>query len=115
MALSTCTVNCTIHNLLDQVPGDLATSAPKLYIRNNETFMHGNVLVGPFEVSAAFNTSNGTVSLPVIETTTPNKSLEVYITIGQGTSTLVIPFTKAIIPNTASVNLGEICIVKKDF
>lgn len=73
--------------------------------------MHGNTLVMPFEQSAVFD-NTGSVSLPVIETTTPGVALEIYVTLKEGKSTRTILFEPAVIPSQSTVNLQNLSKVR---
>lgn len=90
------------------VPAGITSAT--LHIKNERSFVHGVKVIGPFELVATFNDS-GVATVSCIETTTPSEALTIFITLLEGTSTKVINFRPAIIPNTASADLTSISTV----
>lgn len=108
MPITLCTISATLKDLTDVAAS--SSLEAKLYVKAPRGFMHGTTLIGPFEKSASF--SSGSVSLQVIETTTPGEKLEFFVTLKEGKSTRVIHFLPAMVPNEASKNLSEITQVR---
>lgn len=112
--IAKCTITGSLRDLVGSAPANLAALAAKLYIKNEQSFMHGDNLIAPFELSAAFNTTTGDVSLQCIETTTPGKKINLFVTIKEGLSTRTILLNPVMIPNTASIDLGLLTQVRPD-
>lgn len=112
MAITLCTITGSIKNLAGVVPANIAALQAKLIIKNEQSFMHGDVLISPFEQIANFDGS-GNVSATCIETATPGQRLQISVTLLEGLSTRTILFEPAIIPNQGSVTLGQLTVVRK--
>lgn len=108
-----CTITAEFTDLGGAVPSNIATLAPQIYVKNEKSFMHGNILIGPYENSAAFNTSTGIAQIQCIETTTPGELVQIYVAYNEGTSKRVVYFKPALIPNQSSANLSAITTVQE--
>lgn len=111
MAITQCTITATLKDLTESVPSGITDG--KFYIKNVRSFVHSGEVIGPFELSAAFNGS-GVATLNCIETDTPGEKLEFFITLKEGSSTRVINFEKAVVPNSASAALTSVTTVRTE-
>lgn len=109
-SISTCTITGSLRNLSGIGTGLTPLNAT-LYIKNEQSFMHGDNLIAPFELSAQFD-SSGNVSLACIETTTPGQRLQLFITLLEGLSTRTILLNPVLIPNTTTIDLGSLTQVR---
>lgn len=108
-AISECLITCYLADLTL----DLLTTAlePTLYVKNHRGFLHGNRIITPFIKTASFN-SSGYAELSIIETETVGEELEFFITYKEGSSTKMVRFERAFVPNLASAPLSEISVVR---
>jgi hypothetical protein len=104
-----CTISVSVKDL-DDVDASAFENAV-IRIKNNRSFYHGTELIGPFEKTAAFD-ANGDASIDCIETETIGEKMEIQIEYDQASSTQIIPFKSAEIPNSASADLSTITSVK---
>lgn len=107
MSIATCTISASFSNLAPAVPNSPTLQA-YLLVKSGGSFFHGTTLVGPFEQRAAFDPTAGTVSVVVIETTTPGKKLEFSVVYTDGIRKKVIRFKPAIVPNQSTANLSDL-------
>lgn len=91
----------------------MANLEAKLKVRAPRAFNHGDVVIGPFEQTANFN-SSGVASLQVIETATCGEKLLFMIEIKEGLSKRTILFDPAIVPDEAALDLTAIANVKQE-
>lgn len=109
--INKCTITGSIRDLLGNSPANLSALKATLYIKNEQSFMHGDNLIAPFELSAAFDGS-GNISLQCIETNTPGQKLNMFITVQEGLSTRSILLLPVVIPNTTTIDLGSLTQVR---
>lgn len=104
MAIGICTVSGTVLNALDQGVGGVVVKA-----NSNRPFIHptdGSLIVN-YEVSTT-TASDGTWSLALIETTTPNLALTISFFYPAGPNSNQRKDYTCIIPNTASATFNSL-------
>jgi hypothetical protein len=112
---ATCTIFCYLSDLFGGTVAPSTSLPVTLWVGSDRGFFYGNKFIEPFTKSAQFN-SSGYASLTVIETTTPGKELQYWITYYENKSLKTVKFLNAILPNQASISLSQLTTIKtQDF
>ena len=109
--INNCTITASLLDLLGVVPVIDVADPPRLYVSAPFEFFHNESLILPFSKSTDFDVA-GMASIDIIETETPQETLQIFITFPEGFATRVMQFVPAIIPKKASCPINQITIAK---